>query len=80
MIRFVWNLTADLRGMTFCGKILACQMVLRTVADGPLSMPEAFTATTAKYQVPELRLLITYVSIPTVLMLILFVIVVALVP
>jgi hypothetical protein len=66
--------------MTFCVKILECQMVLRTVADGLLSTPEAFTASTAKYQVPDARLLITYVSIPTVLMLILFVIVVALVP
>jgi hypothetical protein len=55
-------------------------MVALTVAEGLLSMPAASTAITSKYQVPELRLLITYVSIPTVLMLIIFVIAVALIP
>jgi hypothetical protein len=59
---------------------MACQMIFRTVADGPLSIPDAFTAITAKYQVPGLKLSTTYVSIPTLLMLILFVIVVTLVP
>jgi hypothetical protein len=39
-------------------------MVVLTVADGLLSTPAASTAITLKYQVTELRLLITYVSIP----------------
>jgi hypothetical protein len=50
------------------------------VPERDLSTPALLTEVTAKYQLPELRSLITYVRIPTVLMLILFVIALALVP
>jgi hypothetical protein len=54
--------------------------VVVTSADRLLCSPEALTDATAKYQVPEDRFEITYVCIPTVLTLILFVIAVALAP
>jgi hypothetical protein len=58
----------------------AHQMLALTVDEGLLSTPALLTARTWKYQVPELRLSITYDSKPTVVMLIFCVSALALVP